>query len=276
MEPMNIGIMLGVREDPEESLEQCRKVGVTCAQLGCPPDDWFNVNKARDVAAMFADAGVLITTVFAGFAGESYSDIPTVQRTVGYLPEAMREERIVKTFQVAEFARAMGVSRIAAHFGFIPEDPCDVRYSACVETMRRICDYLEAKGMSFGLETGQETAGTLVRFLEDVGVDNLNVNFDPANMILYGTEDPIDALNIVSDYIVSVHCKDGTWPDKTTPEALGVEVPLGEGEVGISRFVAKLKEIGYTDALTIEREVSPPEQVEDMKAGKALLEQLRG
>ena len=194
MEPMNIGIMLGVREDPEESLEQCRRVGVTCAQLGCPPDDWFNVNKARDVAAMFADAGVLITTVFAGFAGESYSDIPTVQRTVGYLPEAMREERIVKTFQVAEFARAMGVSRIAAHFGFIPEDPCDVRYSACVETMRRICDYLEAKGMSFGLETGQETAGTLVRFLEDVGVDNLNVNFDPANMILYGTEDPIESM----------------------------------------------------------------------------------
>ena len=75
---------------------------------------------------------------------------------------------------------------------------------------------------------------------------------------------------------MSVHCKDGTWPDKTTPEALGVEVPLGEGEVDISRFVAKLKEIGYTDALTIEREVSPPEQIEDMKAGKALLEQLRG
>jgi sugar phosphate isomerase/epimerase len=126
--------------------------------------------------------------------------------------------------------------------------------------------------MTFGLETGQETADTLLRFIRDVGRKNLNINFDPANMILYGTGDPIDALKKVGKFVVSVHCKDGKWP--TQPDQLGEEVPLGEGDVGIDRFIATLKRLGYKGPLTIEREVPDPPQTDDMMRGKALLESL--
>lgn len=272
LKPMDVGIMLGVHHEPKVSVEKCKKVGVNNAQLGIPPDEWLTLEGALELKRMFEEAGVTITTVFCGFAGERYDDIQTVQLTVGYVPEETREERVRKTLQIAEFAYAMGVKRIAAHFGFIPEDPVDPRYPICVETMKRICDYLIPKGMTFGLETGQETADTLLRFIKDVGRKNLNVNFDPANMILYGTEDPIPALKKIGKSVVSVHCKDGRWP--TVEGMLGTEVPLGEGDVGIDKFVATLKRIGFKGQLTIEREVPDPPQTDDMIKAKALLESL--
>jgi L-ribulose-5-phosphate 3-epimerase len=100
-----------------------------------------------------------------------------------------------------------------------------------------------------------------VDFLRDVNRPNLRINFDPANMILYGTGDPIEALGVLAPYVVSVHCKDGDWPPAGQPEALGTERQLGEGAVGIERFQAKLRQIGFTGTLNIEREV----QDQDLK-----------
>jgi sugar phosphate isomerase/epimerase len=112
-----------------------------------------------------------------------------------------------------------------------------------------------------------------VRFIQDVGRENLGVNFDPANMLLYGSGEPIEALGLLGRYVMGAHAKDGTWPPR--PGELGDEKPLGEGQVGIDRYVAKLKEIGYTGALTIEREISGPQQIEDIRRAIRLLESLR-
>jgi sugar phosphate isomerase/epimerase len=133
---------------------------------------------------------------------------------------------------------------------------------------------LRRNHQTFALETGQEPAAVLKQFLADVGRPNLRINFDPANMILYGTGDPIEALEAVKSRVVSVHCKDGDWPDKSQPGSLGVERALGKGAVGIPRFIAKLKEIGYQGALTIEREVQGDEQRRDIQAAVALLRSL--
>ena len=125
--------------------------------------------------------------------------------------------------------------------------------------VRRICDRCATNGQNFHLETGQEPAGILLDFLVDTGKPNLAINFDPANMILYGTSDPIEAMEILKGHIRSVHVKDGEWPDKAKPGSLGAEKPLGQGSVGIARYIAKLKEIGYTGPLVIEREGTTPE-----------------
>ncbi len=215
----------------------------------------------------------MITTVFCGFAGESYADIPTVQRTVGYVPADTREERIEKSLKIADFAKALGAPRIAAHIGFIPEDKSSPLHTEMVEVVQRIADYCQELGLGFSLETGQESADALLQFLQDVDRPNVGVNFDPANMILYGSGEPIAALKLLKDYVVSVHCKDGKWP--TEEGKLGTEVPLGEGDVGMAQFIATLKEIGYEGPLTIEREISGEKQVQDMIEAKKLLESLR-
>ena len=116
--------------------------------------------------------------------------------------------------------------------------------------------------------------GTLLRFIGDVGRDNIAINFDPANMILYGAGEPIAALKAAGSYVKSMHCKDATWAANPGQE-WGEETPLGQGDVGMENFVRTLKEIGYEGPLTIEREISGDQQKKDIAQAVKLLEQLR-
>lgn len=273
MEKMAIGIMLGVGEDPKESLQKVKDVGVNSVQMGRPADQYLSGQKAEELKKTIEESGITVTTVFCGFKGESYADIPTVQKTVGYVPTETRAERIEKTKEISDFAKFLGVDRVAAHIGFIPEDPEDKLYDEMVDTIRKIADYCKANGQKFALETGQETPEALLRFIKDVDRDNLTVNFDPANMILYGVAEPIPALKLLADYVDEVHCKDGKWP--TEENQLGTESPLGKGDVGIEEFIDTLKEIGYDGPLTIEREITGEQQKKDIIEAIELLEKLK-
>jgi len=196
---------------------------------------------------------------------------------VGFIPVATRAAREARTIEMSELAAELQIPGIACHIGFVPEDESDPDYVAVREMVRRICDHCGTFGQTFALETGQESAVVLKRFLEDVDRPNLKINFDPANMILYGTGDPIEALRLLAPDVVTVHCKDGDWPDKSKPGSLGSEKPLGAGAVGMERFVETLKAAGYCAPLFIERESVPQEQrMRDIGAAVKLLEGLRG
>ncbi|MBY0372438.1 MAG: sugar phosphate isomerase/epimerase, partial [Bryobacteraceae bacterium] len=199
-----------------------------------------------------------LVTVFGAYIGEDYADIPTVERTVGFIPAATRAEREARTIALSDFAAELGVPGIACHIGFVPEDEAHPNFVAVRDMVRRICDHAAKHGQTFALETGQEPAATLLHFFKVVDRANLTINFDPANMILYGTGDPIEALGTLAKHVVTIHAKDGDWPDKTKPGALGQEQPLGSGSVGMERFVAKIKEIGYTGTINVEREGTDP------------------
>ncbi|MBI2687716.1 MAG: sugar phosphate isomerase/epimerase [Acidobacteria bacterium] len=272
--------------EPLKMIRAVKALGLRCGHLGftgaVPLTGLGDVYRKA-----LADEDLTITAVFAAYDGESYADIPTVQSTVGFIPPATREAREKRTYEVIDMTAAIGVPIFACHIGFVPEDHAAPDYAPVRDMVRRICDYCAGKGVTFALETGQEPAETLLHFLEDVARPNLKLNFDPANLILYGTSEPISALKLVGKQVVSVHCKDGNWPDKSKPESLGTEMPLGEGSVGMGAFVDTLKEIGYTGALTIEREVSLDQDmddrhqaklshVEDIQKAVTLLETLRG
>src|SRR5437588_4260861 len=192
-----------------------------------------------------AEAKFTPVTVVAAYEGEDYADIPTVERTVGFIPPRTRDKREQRTRAVSDFAAQLGVRSIMCHVGFVPEDSADPDYVAIRDLVRRICDHASRHGQTFALETGQERAEVLLHFIKDVGRPNLRINFDPANLILYGTDEPIAALKTLAPLVVSVHCKDGDGPAAGVPGALGMERPLGKGSVGIPRFVATLREIGF-------------------------------
>ena len=138
-----------------------------------------------------------------------------------------------------------------------------------MDVTRQLCDQCKANGQFLHLETGQETAEGLLEFIKQVDRDNLKINFDPANMILYGTGEPIEALKAVGGHVRSIHCKDGTWSDKPG-ETWGAEVPLGEGDVNMHAYLTTLKEIGYTGPLTIEREIPQDPERQKAEIGKAI------
>ena len=140
--------------------------------------------------------------------------------------------------------------------------------------MRDVVGHCRKNGQNFRYETGQETPITLIRAIRDVGLDNQGVNFDLANLILYGKANPVDAMEILGPYVQGIHAKDGLWP--VNPRNLGEEVPIGQGNVDFPRIIARLKEMNYRGAVTIEREISGPQQMEDVRAAKEYLEKLVG
>lgn len=264
----SIGAGLGVTP------QVVKELGIPTIQLHAPPRELRTSEHVEQLKRDLEEAGITVTVVFCGFAGESYADIPTVRRTVGLVPKETRAERLQETKEISDFAKALGVDVIAMHIGFIPEDPTDPLYNEVVDACREVCDYAKQNGQRFHLETGQETADALLRFIHDVNRDNLFVNFDPANMILYGSGEPIEALRKVGQYVRSVHCKDAKWAERPGEE-WGEEVPLGQGDVNIPLFLRTLKEIGYIGPLTIEREISGEQQRRDVANAVKYLEQLR-
>jgi sugar phosphate isomerase/epimerase len=276
LKELEVGAMFWATPDPLGAIREAKSLGVRCGQLGIPGDLPLEGAAGPWKAALKAEDFTLVTA-FCAYTGESYADIPTVENTVGFMPPATRKEREARTKEVSDFAAAIGVRSIACHVGFVPHDTSDPEYTAVRDLVRRICDHAAGHGQTFALETGQEPADALLSFLKDVDRGNLGINFDPANMILYGTGDPIQALGLLGTHVISVHAKDGTWPPKGAPTALGTEMPLGQGAVGMEQFFGKLKEIGFTGPLNVEREIEDRKQkLEDMKMGVDLLNRLRG
>lgn len=272
---LEIGVMFWADRDPLETIREVKSFGVRCGQLGIAGETPLSGAAAGWSKALAAEEFTLVTA-FCAYVGEDYADIPTVKRTVGFIPPATREEREQRTYEVSAFAAELGVPGVACHIGFVPEDGRDPNRTAVRDMVRRVCDYCARHNQTFALETGQEPAGVLLNFLREVDRPNLKINFDPANMILYGTGDPIQAVGMLAGELVSVHCKDGDWPPKGVPGALGTEKPLGRGSVGMPDFINKLKQIDYRGTLNIEREGQSPEQWrEDVRMAVGLLKQLR-
>lgn len=249
--------------------------GVRTGQLVVHGGLTLDETVAAQWKAALAAAGFTLVTIFAAYEGEDYADIPTVQRTVGFIPPATRAAREQRTLDISDFAARLGVGSIACHIGFVPEDESDPDYVAVRAMVRRVCDHAAGHGQTFALETGQERAEVLLHFIRDVDRPNLRINFDPANLILYGTDEPIGALRKLAPLVVSVHCKDGDGPPAGKPGALGSERPLGKGSVGIPKFVAALKEIGFSGPLNVERETeNQQERLVDIANGVKLLRTL--
>lgn len=276
LEDLEIGVIFWAEPDAVETLRKAKEFGVRCGQIGVPGDLPLHGAAESWDAALTAENFIPVSAV-CSYVGEDYADIPTVARTVGLVPKATRQERIERTRSVSELARELGIDSVACHIGVVPHERSAAAYQDIVHVARDLCDLCKSNGQFFTLETGQEPATPLLHFIEDVDRANLKINFDPANMILYGTGDPIEALGVLGKLVTSVHCKDGNWPPRENPEALGQEVRLGTGAVDFPAFISKLKEIGYVGPLIIERE--EPDQATktaDVHHAVSLLRKLTG
>ena len=273
-----IGVFASVDAGLGVHLDVAQELGIPTVQLHSPHKTTRTPATAETFLGRCADSGITITCVFGGFEGESYADIDTCIRTVGLVPEETQAARLQEMKEISDFSRLLCCDALGLHIGFVPSDVGSVSYRRLVDTTRELLDHLAEKDQALHLETGQETADHLLEFIELVQRGNLFINFDPANMILYGTGEPIETLRRVGQHVRSVHCKDGVWaPEGRRGKDWGREVPLGDGDVGMANYLRTLYELGYDGSLTIERET--PEDREQQKAdiGRAvrLLESLR-
>ncbi len=274
VETHEIGLMFWALPDAAETMQRVQALGFRAGQLGVPGELSLE-GQAAPWNTVLRETHFAIATAVCSYAGESYENLSTVRLSVGLVPEFTRAERIARTKEVSDFAAALSIPSVGCHIGFVPHDANDPAYREVRDITREICDHCAGNGQSFALETGQEPADVLLGFIRDVDRANLKINFDPANMVLYGTGDPLEALDTLAPHIVSVHCKDGDPPPRDDANALGMERALGTGSVDVRAFVEKLKSIGYTGILSIEREEPDADQRDaDIRSALALLKDL--
>src|SRR6478735_7481195 len=194
MEKWPIGVFASIDAGLGVKLEVARDLGVHTIHLHTPHAESRTPQRAAEFKKKLKELDITITCVFAGFDGESYADIPTVQRTVGLMPRETRAARATELKEIADFARELGVDVVGIHLGFVPHDKSDPDYRTMLELTRGVCDHCKRNRQALHLETGQEPVDVLIEFLKDVERDNIFVNFDPANMILYGAGEPIPSL----------------------------------------------------------------------------------
>ena len=276
MSDWEIGVFASIDAGLGVHLDVARELGVPTIQLHAPHAENRTAEKAQLFLETLQEYQIRLTAVFGGFEGESYQDIPTVEQSVGLVPPETRHERLAEMKEISDFAKLLHCDVVALHLGFVPHAADDPGYNGVVAVTRELCDHAASNGQSLHLETGQETADSLLQFINDVERDNLFVNFDPANMILYGTGEPIEALEKIAAHVKSVHCKDANWSGQPGKE-WGEETPLGEGQVDMRSYLSTLKSIGYRGPLTIEREIpqEPERQKNEIGHAVNLLTELR-
>ena len=275
---MRIGVLIEIFRDTDidAKFAELRSMGMESCQLVCWDKEIMNQETADKINVAVGRRKVDITAFWCGWDGPKVWDFYDGQLTLGLVPEAFRYERVKMLQKGIAFADMIHVKDVATHVGYMPENPYDPNYAGVLACLKELVKLCKENGQNFLFETGQETPVTLKRAIQDIEKDlgrgNVGINLDPANLIMYGKANPVDALEVFGEYVMGIHGKDGKYP--TDGHMLGDEVPLGKGKVNYPAFVAKLKEIGYTGDITIEREISGEEQKKDIIMAKAVLDEL--
>jgi L-ribulose-5-phosphate 3-epimerase len=233
------------------------QLGVSVVQIACGDPYHAAWDEGERMPEVARAARLQMSGAMLGFPGEDYTTPQTIRQTGGFGNPATRGERLQRFRWALERTRALDLTDLMLHAGFLPE-PGEPDRKPFLDTLAEVSALAADKGVTVAFETGQESADLLRLTLDELRCPNLKVNFDPANMLLYDKGDPLRAVEILGPDIRSVHVKDARRPPK--PGVWGEEVPLGQGEVNIRAFVQALRKVGYRGPLCIEREVGNQEE----------------
>ena len=257
-------------ENLAERFRQAKDMGFDSCQLSIWKEKYYCEENALKVKAALEETGFKISTLWAGWDGPREWNYVYGPTTIGLVPPAYRDARANALIKASDFAEIVGIKNIATHVGFIPIDMKHPDFVGTAAALRHVVRYMATKGQVFLFETGQETPNTIVNMIDTIGLANLGINFDTANLILYGTGNSVDAVDIFGKYIRDTHIKDGFYP--TEVGKCGEQVRVGEGRANVPLIIKKLRAIGYTGPFTIEREhVGEGEQQKDIALTRELL-----
>ncbi len=252
-------------------LAKLAQTGVRRLQIALDPIRGDARGAWTDLGSQCAKAGVALVSGMFGTIGEDYTTLETIRRTGGVVPDATWPDNWRNIQANAELAERLGLKLVTFHAGFLPHEESDPAFARLQGRLRRVADLFAARGMTLGMETGQETAGTLAAFLRKLDRPNVGVNFDPANMVLYAKGEPAAALKTLAPWVRQCHVKDAVRTK--VPGSWGEEVPVGRGDVGWKALFPLLAEVGFSGPLCIEREGGNA-RVADIRAAREYVETL--
>jgi sugar phosphate isomerase/epimerase len=255
----------------DDLLKKLLATGIRRVQIALDPIRENKGGAWSDVAAKAAAQGVALVSGMMGTIGEDYTTLEAIRRTGGVVPDGTWAGNW-KSFEAnADLAARLGLKLVTFHAGFLPHEKADPSFAKLQDRLRRTADLFQARGIALGLETGQETADTLVAFLRQLDHKGVGVNLDPANILLYDKGDPVAAARMLGPWLKQVHLKDAVRTK--VPGTWGEEVVLGTGQVDWKGFFGALSAAGFAGNLCIEREAGH-QRVADIRAAREYVEHL--
>lgn len=269
MRKIGVLISCGPATDVKAEFIKAQSYGFQTCQLCIWNQDTYTDEKAREINAAVAETGFEISTLWAGWSGPKEWNFTAGPATLGLVPPAYRMKRLEELHAGSVFAEKIHVGMMATHVGFLPENPDDPNFNGTVAALRNLCTAMKRRNQIFLFETGQETPVTMLRTIGAIGTDNIGINFDTANLLLYGKANSVDALRVFGKYVRDTHLKDGFYP--TDGMKLGRQVPLGEGLANVPGLVDALDALGYDGPYTIECELHNEDQIARIVEARDLL-----
>jgi L-ribulose-5-phosphate 3-epimerase len=256
---------------PRDLADKVRACGLDVIQLALDPIRTGGWNE-RETLETLRETDITIVSGMMGTKGEDYSTLESIRRTGGVRPDEHWVANLGAAHANADIAQGLGITLVTFHAGFLPHDPLDPARATMLDRLRQTAAVFAAKGVRVALETGQESAGTLLRVLADLQAP-IGVNFDPANMILYGMGDAVEALRHLAAHVAQVHIKDAA--PTQVPGTWGREVVAGTGAVDWAAFFRAYHDAGLSCDLVIEREAGD-RRIDDVRQAAALVRRHTG
>ena len=238
---LKIGIIESIDDVLANGTRKLDEIGLSEIQLSCWNVPLCTLENANKIKEMFGDK-YTISGLWGGWiVGPTVWNFVEGPQTIGIVPETWRKERVEGLKKVIDFANILKVKTVTTHMGFMPENPSTKEYKDVLEAIYELCLYANQYNIDFCFETGQETPTVILRTINDVkarGLNNLKINLDPANLLMYGKGNPMDAVDVFGQYVAGMHVKDGDYP--TNGNDLGWEYKVGKGRVNFEyiRFIA--------------------------------------
>ncbi len=271
---MKFGTLVRISDlaDAQRKFAELNDSGFQSCQLVYKPEV-YTQEAAKEIRKAADANGIEISAMFCGFYdNDTVWDLYYGFCTSGLNIEGYRAQRVRYVREAITFAMHAGIEDIVIHAGFVPNNPFAPEYATLLSAVKNLALHCKGYGMNLLLETGGEAPITMVRLIQDVAEENVFINFDPANILMYGFGNPLDAITVFGKYIRNMHGKDGVLPHD--PRVLGEEKPVGQGMVDFPKALAMLKKLGYDRFITIEREITGEEQKRDILQAKDYLERL--
>ena len=269
-----IGTLIRCSAIDERRIAFYKRIGLYSIQIAGVYEDWLSpagsARKASDeMFSLFNKYDITVPAMFLSYPNQDWVHPET---TVGLVPEKFRAERMVISCRQMNWAKHYGIKYITCHVGFVPDEKNEF-YDRFIAEMKQLVRFAASNDQQFLFETGTETAASLKHILDDIGEPNLGINFDPANLLIYGKDDPSVLVDQLADRIRVVHCKDANRA--VNGDVFGKETVLGCGSANIPVLLKKLLEAGFCGPLIIERELPPgPEQEKDIAEAVKLIQSI--
>jgi len=270
---MKVGLFIDIKDNFEEKIRHAKSLGFDFGQLVVWDMDFYTDENLAALKKLLCELDFTVTDLWCGWSAPVIWKHPDKYTTLGLVPREYRAKRLEELRRGAKFAYDLGIKNIITHTGYIPDDPSAEAHIGVVEALKVLCSELNSRGQTFSFETGEELPITLSIMMSEIGLDNVGVNFDPANLISSGRANPCDAMELLGCRVTGFHAKDSV-PAKFG-EFGGHQTPIGEGRVDFERLLRQLKDIGYTGDIVIEHEMySRPDRDGDILKSKKYLEDL--